>query len=1337
VGGRRGAGLRAAGIAAVAWAAASCNQIDTTPLKQQNATLGDDLYGVVCDRVGASSFPEDLSGASYHAICHFDAKAHYGSKVDLAALPPPTSAAEKDARRLSVAKLERMAARRDDLIHALNAVFCPDVKDVKCSDVKIPDITSKKAGAEIRFHDALFTFLQDLTPLYETNPLDKSKGATPLLPSQTRSLARLFDSFASPGQCAGGTKKCDYDQDCGKGNTCVSPVRDALSHMWGRRGYRPFQVGLGVVRPALAYPDLRTLTKTAISLLGPGGSASNELQQVLTVLKQELVTATPTVSPLPNLVIDAATAQPNRPRSDIEFASALFLTQNDLFAGSPADPPRYIALRDRRGFVVPAGNKPGVKGTVPAPFSDLDGDGFADVDPFGRFIDSGGAPVAVELPFAVPEITDPAIPLDQFGRPTKSATQFAYLDSGRTVVGGLAHHLIPLVDPTVLAQGDPNAYQKEHETLMYALGGAYLLFGGREQATYDYAAEGPKGGKVTYSRFRADDSPLPDLIHAAGQILADKDSDALLLSLLDLFQNHQQTVARLMGAALRIREISLQHDMLAAQNKEAKAELAYEVPIWDEMAVVLGGITRRPGLLQALLVAMANDVVVTPVANAQHMGDAMSKFAMYKDQLRYNPSGKHYDGSQGGINGPAVNLTIDPNGSDTSDPRTPVDNSAPKTGKNMSCLQRSLQLIHDANGGPACNKDGATVAAKLGPISVNWPIFGSPYGECGLFKFDNLANFYLDSLLPANHPKRAFLKILASDLNGLLSFLGTVGANIDNLLQESSDITGLTQHPEPYALNRLVFFGASSSNYPGMPDQDFVNQGKQVDDFVSGSIEPISAAWCPPDAANKVPTCSAKSGTLRVRDPNTIFLWERFGFTNYLAPVVQALAEAQCEQGAPTCVQGEQVFGDLIEVLNRHWPAPDHGPECSKTDKTIYCSEAGVNHYEPILSEAFVSDIIPALHEFAKVATQLSKITVQRGPNKGQTWTGAQVLEKMTQILFDPKYAASVKMTDRKGNAGTTWVDGTPQAQVTGFSLFADALHKIDTRFATACDCAGKVGKDQADCMANFNACRADAQIRQGQWKRARSQLVDEFLAVDGTGTSAKFHNPTIPPTVIALLQTLREQLNANCPNRETSGSCAWARTELGKKFADMLGRPLFAALSDMQEKLRADEPSRRELETFLQYVLAGTADDGQALQGVLASITDLLQVLQADGDLSPVLAAASDGASPSADPQGPGAADTGIKVLKVLTDDKYDRYHVMDYVLPKLVTPMDDGSNLSPIEIIMDVISDVNRIDAASPDPLRADDYQGIVSTMHGFMSDKTRGIEQLYTIIQSRPKQ
>jgi hypothetical protein len=1341
-------GLRGLGLLFALTGAASCNSIDTTRIAPAEATLGDDIYGVFCDRLGTSSFPEDLTGASYQSICHYDSTGRYGSTIDVTALPTPVTAAEKAARSLSVAKLTRMAERRSDLIHALNAAM---------PNTMIPDVTSTDPNAQVSVYHALFILAQELTALYDTNPY--VKNGEPLVPAQTRAIARMLEGFVGGGTCAANAKQsCSWDQDCGAGGICQSAARGALSHMWGRQGYRPYQVGLGVVRPALAYPSLRELTTSAISLLGPGGTASPSLQQTLTVVKQELLTASPVVAGLapfvenvgmPSLCTTTDACQPSRPRSDIEFASALFLSTDPGFSNGAAG--QLIALRDRRGLVVPAGNTPGMAGTVPPPFTDLNNDGFADVDNFGRFIGANGMPLTLDPPFVIPGTT--TVAGNALGQ-SMSAASYTYLDTSQTMLAGVVRSLVPLLDPTMLAPaGDPNAWQQEHETLMYALAGAYTLSGARVQATYDYSTEGPGGQKVAYSGFDASTSPLPDLLHAAMQVLADKDSDAILLWMTDLLQNHTSTVARLLAAALNIRAISAQHDMNAAAGTEMPASLAYDVPIWDQMAQQVFRITQHPGLVQGLLAAMADPTVVTPTGNALHMGDAMSKFAHFKDQLTYNKLGTHYDlMTPGGINGPAVNLTVDPNGGDQSDPKTPVDNTMARAltsaGDNRSCLERSLELIHDANGGPACNKNGAVVNTQidtpLGPISLAYPLFGGTLSECDLFEFPILANFYLDSLLAANHPKRSQLVIKPALLNDIISAL-SFAISEDDMLQESSDIAGLTQYPEPFALNRLVYFGASTSNpsYQGMPDEDFTNQGKQVDLFVSGTIDPISSAFCPPDALG-APTCPNKTNTLRVRDPNTIFLWERYGFSTYLGPVATAFANAACipADGADQATCGEDIFGAIIDILDYHWPGPDHGLECDNSNPGTSCSSAGVNRYEPILVDTFAADIIPALNELSQVVTELSleSITVQRGPNAGQTWTGAQVLEKLTTILFDQDYAKSVGMVDRMGNAGTTWTDGTPQAQLTGFTLFADALHKIDTRFASACDCTGLTGQAAATCNANMNTCLADAAARQGQWKRARSQLVDEFLTIvppPSSGGKYTFQNPATTPMLLATLKLLREQLNANCPGREQTGNCSWAQTDLDTKLAGVIGRPLFAAMSDMTDQIRQDNTSRRQLETFLQFVMQAMSDSGTDLQGVLASANDILQVLVDDGDLSPVLSASAQAANPGSDPQGNGAANAGIAVLKALTNDAYDKYHVMDHVLPNLVTPMENGTNLSPIEIIFDVISDVNRVDATSPAPLASDDYEGITGTVKNFMTDDTRGLEQLYTIIKNRPDQ
>jgi hypothetical protein len=304
--------------------------------------------------------------------------------------------------------------------------------------------------------------------------------------------------------------------------------------------------------------------------------------------------------------------------------------------------------------------------------------------------------------------------------------------------------------------------------------------------------------------------------------------------------------------------------------------------------------------------------------------------------------------------------------------------------------------------------------------------------------------------------------------------------------------------------------------------------------------------------------------------------------------------------------------------------------------------------------------------------------------------------------------------------------------------LFADALHAIDKRWDDAC-----VG------AADVAACQADVAQRKGQWKQARSQLVDQFLAVEGTGPAAHFKNRGLVRTGLSVLRTLREQLNANCPDREYGGACTWARTDMAKKVEEVLSGPLFASLMDLQEALRADEPSRRQLETFLSYMLgacaapspppfcpANLAGAEDPLSATMASMVDILQLLSNDDNLAPIFNSVANAANPESD-QRPGMADTTIKVLTALTDDRYDRYHVLDHILPAIVTPMDGGGSPSPIEIIFDTLADVHRIDASSNEPLTPDDYATILRSVREFLSSETRGMEQFYSIVQNRPRE
>jgi hypothetical protein len=200
--------------------------------------------------------------------------------------------------------------------------------------------------------------------------------------------------------------------------------------------------------------------------------------------------------------------------------------------------------------------------------------------------------------------------------------------------------------------------------------------------------------------------------------------------------------------------------------------------------------------------------------------------------------------------------------------------------------------------------------------------------------------------------------------------------------------------------------------------------------------------------------------------------------------------------------------------------------------------------------------------------------------------------------------------------------------------------------------------------------------------------------------------------------------------------------------MAEVVSGPLFAAMMDVQEALRKDETARRELEQLMTYLLgacggatppsfcAGSLASGEELQATLASMVDILQILSNDDNLTPIFQAISNVATPESD-EHPGVADTTIKTLKALTGDEHDRYHVLDTILPRLVTPMDGGAGPAPIEVFIDAIADVHRIDASSQDALSADDYRAVMRSVGDFLTSETRGMEQFYFIVQHRPGQ
>ncbi len=1323
---------------------ACAKDLDTSRSPPARGTIGEELFGVICDRVAAQAIREDLTGASYQPLCHKDANGQYADTVDQSILPQPTEGAvnqhgdpvsledQQKNRDYAVHRVESLAHHRADLIEAFDFTF-PDmqvpVKDIHAQDPTATCAPASGDAAQRSLGRELADMLGRLGPLYDDGTI----------PQSTESLARFLAAFQNSKE-----------------------AQTALERFAAHSGYRPANVALGVARPTMAYPRLRDLSAETLRVMSADsnpldpnpprsadgkripvpGPAYAQLSALLEATHQELrvaaidppaaaLTSTPDVVASRNVL--------SRPRGSLEVLQTLLYASDPAFGGNA--PSRYIVRRDARGFA----SVPLVSGGVPAPFVDKDGDKLPDLDAQGRFITSNGQPPP--SPFLTPDALDNA-PRDQFGRVTANgALLYDYLDTSHTFTAQMMGDMRPLVDP------DPT---HNHETVMNALSGAYVIFGartgdGKSQKSYapDPNAvntwslthvEPPPADLATrpvvlsYNGYDTTQSPMLDLVYALGQILGDPTTDDTLAFTRTLVTDHTPQLARLIGDGLVLRGLADKHP--EAANRHAPGST-----FWDEIldqAVRLAD-PKDPAMLEDLLKVLGDD-------NTPKLAAAFANFAQYGDHISYD---------RGNLNGPAFNLTT----GKAEFMKTPVDRSKPDTGLTRSAMQRFLQAVNDTAGVTACNKPNATVHAKGIPVagSVDLPISGS-YKECQVFKIENLAKFYLDSIAQAG--TLTFRPAVMR--NGIVG----IGAATVDTIQQSSGIIGFydppsskTFRPQPQWLNRLVNFdlahdsvNSGDKNYTtnhflkdlqGLHIGTAVCPERSIPDPCIGSgggLSGINGTDCSdtPDIANDgmihgLRTCQ-EGDWLDQRDPDATMVWEDFNFYSSMAPLVKVFVNHQ----------KEDVLIAMMVAMFKHWQDDKGTPnECAAANPKDphYCAQDGLVTYEPLLSEIFASDFVLALHDLVPTLTNTTIkhcTTVDKTTHKCTATTnvnGITVLAQATRALLDPGAAKTNGLTSRLGRVTGLRNDGTTNPQVTPMYLMTEALNNIDATFA-------------AYAQKNPN----DNQ-RQAKWRLARSQLVDQFLGVTGNGTASAFTNPAVPKMGPTLIDLLREQIQAHCPDSFVPPypRCGWARDELTQKMTDTVKGPVFAGSLDLLDAVRKDDGARREAENLLVYML-DTAAQNDALPTVLASSSDLLQIMEDDTDIVPILHVAAEAAAgPLRDAQGnvvqSSMMDSQAALLARLSGRAFDAEHhetcsseidpnqVLTIALKNMVTPLPSPNGTprkTPLEVIMDAIGDVNRVAPERTDKYDAADYANITAEVGDFLLNKERGLEQFYEIVR-----
>lgn len=1366
--------------------ATACTDLDTTRNVPVRGTTGEELFGVVCDRVSAQALREDLSGASFHAICHKDANGQYADQVDESQLPPPTDgltdtngnpvSVDQQAknRAYALARIGALVRDRAALIEAFDFIF-PNVnlpvKDIHNADPAHSCDPAQGDAALRTLGKELSDLLGRLTPLYDDGTI----------PSSTEALARMSTAFQT------------------------SPdAQTALAHLSKRNGYRPLEIAIGMARPMLAYSQFRDFSAQSLRIFSSDadpfnpnpqydsnghriqipGSAYAQLSALMAASHEELRTSTADpVLPVLGVAKDATLGRDvlSRPRSNLEVMRELFYATDPTYDSS-AKNPAYIVRRDARGFAMVAL----ANGAIPAPFVDKNGDGLADVDDLGNFVTSNGQPAP--SPFFSLDAPDSA-PRDPFARALSGQNLlYQYLDTSHLYSAQLLTDLKPLVDAAPV---------DNHETLMNALAGAWILYGDRSgpqgskksyppdpNAVATWNLSHPNGPVapaglgtdpvvLEYNGFKTDTSPLLDLVYALGNVLGDQTSDDTLQYTRALVTGQTATVARLTGAGLAWKATADAHP-------EAKNAHNPTSVFWDEMLAVVQQIAMVPGLLEDVLRALGDDSVLG-TSNNVPLGTLYSNYMKYGDHISYDRQN---------LNGPAFNVTTNK----IEEMKTPVDRSKPDVGFQRSAFARFLQAIYDTDGVTACNKDGAVAHAQdlplfgSGDIYSDSPYIGSlgastPFKECEVFKIPNLAKFYLDATigraqitfrpdifreglnLGVTHIGAAQVKTI-EDSTGIGNgsncgagpcIPGSWDTNTGDKLWR--DATHYGYFPTPEFLNRLVYFDVAKDS-PNSGDKNYT-----TNHFLTDMQGPyIGTAVCPerviPDPCVGNGNCpsstdfgydvdadgmihglrSCKDGDwLQQRDPDATLVWEDFGFYNAMAPVVTAFANHN----------SEELLIQILDILYKHWQdgqgtAQDCNPSDPKDPR--YCTQDGLSSYEPLLSEAFVGDMLPAMHDLEKIleTVQIPHCTAVDPTTKQCTAStqqdGITTFAETTRSLFDEDRARTVDLRDRLGNSFGLRNDGTHTAQVTPIYLLTNALDHIDAQF---------------DAYAKANPTDTERLVK---WRSARSQLVDQFLKVAGTGTGSSFANKSFPSFTPTLVDVIRAQLYANCPNSFTPPypRCEWARTQLTQKMATTMSGPTFAGMMDVFEAIRADDGARIAMENLLTYLIdAASQNDAQA--SVMATTADMIQLLDDDTNLVPLYHVLAEGAAQSIrDDKGnvvqASAVDSTLALLSQIAAyardsngtevcaREIDPNQVLNIALKNMVTPLPSDPSTpnapprkTPIEVILDVITDVNRVSPDQTDKLQPPDYANISSNVSDFLINKESGLEQFYAIVRN----
>ncbi|MBZ0235254.1 MAG: hypothetical protein K8M05_23195, partial [Deltaproteobacteria bacterium] len=632
----------------------------------------------------------------------------------------------------------------------------------------------------------------------------------------------------------------------------------------------------------------------------------------------------------------------------------------------------------------------------------------------GQYVDATGA--SIELPDGA--APSPWMYRDDLGRALSADAGpllYQYVDLDKTVLAALARDGIQLFDP-------------QKGTAFDLARGASALVGPRMPATRTYG----NGETLEYRGYDTTDSPLLDMTFAYLSILRDPAINDTLALASVLLSTREAEVAQLAEAIISAARKGDSHP---------EAVIPPDAPLWDDLIPVIRQILSRPQLVRSLLAAMERP-------ETAQLGERFRKFMAYKDRFDIN--------AQQQVTGSFA---------------TPVDRALTDNGFDRSIFQRILHVIADSNNAVACNKQGARVVDPFVGITLG------TYNQCQLFRVNNLATFYLQSIAYAKNASGQYIcetdagafdsTTTAATPQGCVSqgrrprpkanfnyqWGGVVQGSIDlfggdEFLEDTVGIEGMRTHPTPAALNRVLFLDPTPS-------------------YLTNIIDPMR---------------DREGDLYKAQHAGTLPVWEVESFYDQIRPIVQAFAD----DGS------EQLFIDVMVVLHKHWASRDSITHQSVDPQAAgYVFGSGAKTYEALIVDMLADGtLMGALHE---TAAGLNSATAN-----GKDY------EDIVRVAASYVVTPRAGLADRQGNTTTVTSDGRAVAQLSPWHLLADAYNRKRDRLAQA-------GAEGA------------------AWTESVSEVVDVLTrGADVPGQGWRFKNPRTRGVLLAVIGLLQSRIAAH-----------------------------------------------------------------------------------------------------------------------------------------------------------------------------------------------------------------